>query len=244
MNDLRGRIALVTGAGSGLGEATSYAFARAGVSLACVDINREAADRTVRRAEECGVRAIAYECDVSDASEVARVVASALEDLGGLDVLVNCAAIDFTYPVEELTVEQWDREIAVNLRGPFLMAKAALPALKQRGGHIVNISSTAGVRAWSDASAYHASKWGLIGFGRGLGVECRRHNVRVTTVIPGGMRTHFFDRFVEQGIPLPDERDLQEPTSVAEMIVCAVSMPADSVVQELVITSPSEPSWP
>jgi NADP-dependent 3-hydroxy acid dehydrogenase YdfG len=111
-------------------------------------------------------------------------------------------------------------------------------------GHIINIASTAALRAWGNAAAYHASKWGLVGFSRGLGVEGRPHNIRVTTVIPGGMRTHFFDRFPEQGIPMPDEANLQDPANVAETIVFAVSMPAQSVMQEVMVMPLTETSWP
>ena len=95
-----------------------------------------------------------------------------------------------------------------------------------------------------NAAPYHASKWGLVGFGRSLGVEGRPHNIRVTTVIPGGMRTHFFDRFAAQGIPMPDEDKLQDPANVAESIVFAVCMPDRSVVQELIVTPLNETSWP
>ncbi|MBV9787207.1 MAG: SDR family oxidoreductase, partial [Chloroflexi bacterium] len=147
--------------------------------------------------------------------------------------------------VEEMTVEQWDKVIAVNLRGPFLTSKAALPIMRrQQSGHIVNIASTAAKRAWGNASAYHATKWGIIGFGRGLGVEGRPDNIRVTTIVPGGMRTHFFDRFEEQGIPMPDPDKLQDPANVAETIVFAVKMPAGSVMQEVMVTPLHETSWP
>ena len=144
-----------------------------------------------------------------------------------------------------MTVAQWDRVLAVNLRGPFLVAKAAFPIMKQqRSGHIVNIASTAATRAWANAGAYHASKWGLVGFSRGLGVEGRPYGIRVTTVIPGGMRTHFFDRFPEQGIPMPDESNLQDPANVAETIVFAARMPAQSSIQEVIVTPLTETSWP
>lgn len=239
--NLNGKVALVTGAGSGLGEATARALARHGCRVACLDVREAAA----RRAAEQIDGAIALGCDVSDAEQAARAVEQVASSLGRLDILVNSAAIDHTYSVEELTVEQWDQVIAVNLRGPFLLAKAALPIMKaQQGGHIVNVASTAAVRAWSGASAYHASKWGLVGFGRGLGVEGRPYNIRVTTLIPGGMRTNFFDRFADQGIPMPEERNLQDPANVAEAIAFAVMMPGQSVVQELMITPLTETSWP
>lgn len=242
---LRGKVALVTGAGSGLGEATARAFARAGCAVACLDLNHQNAARVAHDLAETGVESAAFGCDVSDADAVFRTVEAVVERFGRLDVAVNCAAFDRVAPVDELTVEEWDRVINVNLRGPFLVAKAALPAMRrQRSGHIVNIASTAGVRAWANASAYHASKWGIIGFSRGLGVEGRDDGIRVTTVIPGGMRTHWFDRFPEQGIPLPDERNLQDPANVAETILFAVRMPPESALQEVIVTPVMETSWP
>src|SRR5437660_12800104 len=96
----------------------------------------------------------------------------------------------------------------------------------------------------ANASAYHASKWGLVGFSRGLGVEGRKDGIHVTTIIPGGMRTHFFDRFVEQGIPMPEERNLQEPANVADVIVFAAQVPPESALQEVLITPLTETSWP
>lgn len=241
-DSLQGRAVLVTGAGSGLGEATARAFARAGAAVACLDINRAAAERV---AGELGAACLGLACDVSDAEAVFGAVGAATARFGRLDVAVNCAAVDYVASVEQLTIEQWDRVVGVNLRGPFLVAKAALPAMRrQRSGQIINVASTAAVRAWGNASAYHATKWGLLGFSRGLGVEGRADGIRVTTIIPGGMRTHWFDRFPEQGIPMPDERHLQDPANVAEAILFAARMPPQSSVQELIVTPLTETSWP
>jgi len=177
-----GRVALVTGAASGLGRATVEAFACAGYQVAALDLDES------RILDGDGIHSFA--CDVSDASAVERTVGQAMERFGRIDVAVNCAGVDFTYWLDEMTVEQFDRVIGVNLRGPFLIAKAVWPAMKrQGGGHIVNVASTAAVRAWAGASAYHASKFGLLGLGRGLGVEGRRDGIKVTTVVPGEMRT-------------------------------------------------------
>lgn len=239
------KVVLITGAGSGLGEATAHAFAREGWFVACLDLDAEAAERVSQALRASGAESIALPCDVSDARAVAESVEIIVQHYGRLDVVVNSAGIDYTVSVDEMTVEQWDRVIAVNLRGPFLVSKAALPVMKrQGGGHIVNIASTAATRAWANATAYHASKWGLLGFSRSLGVEGRPYNIRVTTIIPGGMRTHFFDRFLDQGIPLPDERNLQDPANVAQVILSAVTLPAGSVVQEVIVTPLNEPSWP
>ncbi len=238
-------VALVTGAGSGLGEATARAFAGAGCTLALLDRNGEAIERVVDDLTTNGRAHIALPCDVGDAGAVQAVVDDVLARLGRVDFVVNCAAVDHTYWVEHLSIEQWDQVLDVNLRGPFLVAKAVWLPMKERGGgHIFNIASTSALRAASGATAYTASKFGLLGFGRALNLEGRQDNIRVTTVIPGGMRTHFFDRFEAQGIPAPDDAILQDPANVANAIVFAARMPRGSDLQELVITSPAEPGWP
>jgi NAD(P)-dependent dehydrogenase (short-subunit alcohol dehydrogenase family) len=244
---LKGKVALVTGAGSGLGEATARAFAHAGCNVVCIDINGEAAEHVRRELseQERDSKCIALQCDVSNAAAVFKRVEAVEAHFGRLDIVVNCAATDHTISVNEMTIEQWDQVINVNLRGPFLLAKAALPVMRrQRSGHIFNIASTAAARAWANAAAYHASKWGLVGFSRGLGVEGRADGIRVTTIIPGGMRTHFFDRFADQGIPMPDEQNLQDPANVAQVIVFAAQVPPESALQEVIITPVTETSWP
>ena len=242
MSSTNSKVALVTGGGSGLGEATARRFAEAGYAVACVDIKGENADRV---ASAIGGRAIGIECDASDDRQVSQAIERTVSDLGGLDVVVSCAAVDYVVSVDDMSIAQWDQVIGVNLRGPFLFAKLAWPHLMERGGgHIVNVASTAATRAWGNAAAYHASKWGLVGFSRGLGVEGRPHGIKVTTVIPGGMRTHWFDRFPEQGIPMPDESNLQDPRNVADVIFYATQMPTESYMPEVMVMPVAETSWP
>ncbi len=244
---LKGKVALITGAGSGLGEATARAFANVGCNVACLDIIGAAAERVSRdlATTEQDVSSRAFQCDVSDADAIFATVEAVEQQFGRLDIVVNCAAIDYTVSVDDMTVAQWDAVLAVNLRGPFVLAKAAMQMMKrQHSGHIINIASTAATRAWGNAAAYHASKWGLVGFSRGLGVEGRADGIRVTTIIPGGMRTHFFDRFVDQGIPMPEESNLQDPANVAQVIVFAAQVPPESALQEVIITPLTETSWP
>jgi NAD(P)-dependent dehydrogenase (short-subunit alcohol dehydrogenase family) len=222
-----------------LGAATVQAFADAGYAVAGLDLDAS----LIAVADQDGV--VAYTCDVTDAQAVSETVVAVRDHFGRIDVAVNCAGIDHTYWLEQLTIEQFDQIIGVNLRGPFLVAKAVWPFMKrQGGGHIVNIASTAAVRVWSGASAYHASKFGVLGLSRALSIEGRQDGIGVLAVIPGGMRTGFFERFKEQGIPLPDPGQLQDPADVARAIVYAVGLPPTSVIQELVITPPDEPSWP
>ena len=240
---LSNRVALVTGAGSGLGAATARRLAAAGARVACVDLDP---DRAAQTAASLGSDvAFGIGCDVGEEAAVNAAVEAARDRWDRVDIAINAAGVDFVVGVDAMTVEQWDRVLGVNLRGPFLVAKAVFPLMqRQGGGDVVNVASTAALRAWGSASAYHASKWGLLGFSRGLGVEGRPHGIRVTTIIPGGMDTHWFDRFPEQGIPLPDHANLQDPATVADAIAYAVSLPRGSVVQELLITPLTETSWP
>lgn len=239
------RVAVITGGGSGLGEATARVFSEAGFAVACLDLNQDNAERACREIVAQDGQALAIGCDVSDAESVTSAIDRVVNELGRIDAAINCAAVDYVVSVNDMQVEQWDRVVDVNLRGPFLMAKAVWPHMQaRRRGHIVNIASTAATRAWGNAAAYHASKWGLVGFSRGLGVEGREHGIKVTTVIPGGMRTHWFDSFPEQGIPMPDETHLQDPRNVAEVILFAVQMPAQSSMQEVIVTPLTETSWP
>ena len=162
-NFLKGKVVLVSGAGSGLGEATARAFAHAGCNVVCMDINGEAAER-VRRdlsGQEQDIKCIALQCDVGNAEAVFKRVEAVEAHFARLDIVVNCAAVDHTVSVNEMTVEQWDQVINVNLRGPFLLAKAALPLMRrQHSGHIINIASTAATRAWARTrSGPPSSSW-------------------------------------------------------------------------------------
>jgi NAD(P)-dependent dehydrogenase (short-subunit alcohol dehydrogenase family) len=240
---LAGRTALVTGAGSGLGAAVACAIGRAGGAVALLDLDETAAARSAAGID--GADTLPLACDVSSPEAVDLAVAAALDRWGHIDIAVNCAGYDVVKSAAEMSVEEWDRITGVNLRGPFLVARAVWPAMqRQQDGHIVNVASTAALRAWGNASAYHASKFGLVGLGRGLGVEGRPDNIRVTTVIPGGMNTNWFSRFPEQGIPLPDTSNLQDPATVAEAILFALTLPRESVMQEFLLTPLTETSWP
>ena len=234
------RVALVTGAGSGLGAATAAALIAAGYDVAALDIDPT---RLAPLAAHDGVLPLA--CDLADAAAVERCVAETVARFGRIDVAVNCAGLDHTLWLEQLPLAQFDQIIAVNLRGPFVVAKAVWPHMKrQGGGQIVNIASTASVRVWTGASAYHASKFGVLGLSRAMNLEGRPDGIRVMTVIPGGMDTHFLDQLAEQGIGRPGRDTLQDPANVARTIVYALDMPADSVIQEIVVTPPNEASWP
>ncbi len=238
---LQGRTAFITGAASGLGAALANALASAGADIMAADIRPGALQALLPRLRALGVRAEAVELDVADPGQTRDAIDHTLDRMGRLDILVNNAGTDVTLPIDELTEEDWLRVIGTNLNGPFMLAKqAALHMRRQGAGDIVNIASTAAKRAWPNASAYHASKWGLLGLSHALHAELRPHDIRVTAVVAGGMRTPFLlDRF-----PDLDPEVLQDPTDVAYTILGALLLPRASVIPELTVLPVRETSWP
>jgi NAD(P)-dependent dehydrogenase (short-subunit alcohol dehydrogenase family) len=241
MQELRGQVALVTGGGSGLGAAICRCLGSAGAMVVAADINAEAAERTACAVREAGGQAECAALDVRDACAAEQIVRETAERHGRLDVLVNNAGTDVTLPVDELSLEDWDRVLNVNLRGPFLLSRAVLPRMRAAGGgSIVNIVSTAAKRAWPNASVYHASKWGLLGLSHALHAEARPYGVKVAAVIAGGMRTPFLlDRF-----PEIDPQTLQDPANVAAAVRFVLSQPAETVIPEIMVLPMRETSWP
>ncbi len=238
---LRGRVALVTGGGRGLGEALCQSLAEAGAAVVVADVNRDSAQAVAERLRGTGAQSSVLELDVADESQTAAALKQVMQAHGRLDFIINNAGIDKTVSVEELSVEEWERILAVNLTGPFIMSRAAFPILRQqRGGHIVNIVSTAAKRAWPNASAYHASKYGLLGLSYALHTEGRPHGIKVTAVISGGLRTPFLlDRF-----PDIDINNLQEPRHVADTVRFVLSQPPETVIPEVMVLPMRETSWP
>jgi NAD(P)-dependent dehydrogenase (short-subunit alcohol dehydrogenase family) len=238
---LHGKSIFITGAASGLGAALAELLAACGADIVAADIRPAALATSAARLRELGVRVHTMALDVADPAAAARAVAEAIDTMGRLDVLVNNAGTDVTLPIDELSEADWLRVIGTNLNGPFLLAKHAAAHMRQAGGgHIVNVTSTAAKRAWPNASAYHASKWGLLGLSHALHAELRPHNIRVTAVIAGGMRTPFLlDRF-----PDLDPAKLQDPLNVAAAIRSVLLLPPSTVVPEITVLPMQETSWP
>jgi NAD(P)-dependent dehydrogenase (short-subunit alcohol dehydrogenase family) len=238
---LQGRTVFITGAASGLGLALADLLSASGADIVVTDIRANMLEPICERAREHGVRAHAIGFDVADPAAAARAVQDAIDTMGRLDVLINNAGTDVTLPILELSEEEWLRVIGTNLNGPFLLAKHAAAHMRAMGaGDIVNVTSTAAKRAWPNACAYHASKWGLLGLSHALHAELRPFGIRVTAVVAGGMRTPFLlDRF-----PDIDQTALQEPANVAEAIKSVLLLPPSTVVAELTVLPMRETSWP
>ena len=179
---LAGKVAIVTGAASGIGAAIAEAFAARGARVALLDMNRDAAHARAATLE--GAHAVA--CDVTDGASVAAAVAEVQTVLGGIDILVNSAGIVDLAPAEDISVSAWDRTIAVNLTGSFLMAQVVGRAMIARGlgGRIVNLASQAGSVAIGSHVAYCASKFGIIGVTKTLALEWGRHGITVNSISP------------------------------------------------------------
>jgi 3-oxoacyl-[acyl-carrier protein] reductase len=189
-SSLEGRAAIVTGGGGGLGEGISDALAVAGAAVAAVDVVREEAERVAKQISSNGARCIAVEADVSDRRSTETMVENVVGEFGGVDILVNNAAI---YPLRswtEIEEEEWDRVMAVNLKGYFLCARAAFPHMRDRGrGRIINVASITFFIGWSGFLDYVSSKGAVIGFTRTLAREVGPDGVTVNAISPGAFPT-------------------------------------------------------
>ena len=237
---LEGKAALVTGASSGLGRATALALARDGADVALVARSQKELDSAREEIAKLGRRALTLPVDLASESETAGAVGRTVEALGRIDVLVNAAGTDVPGTVEELDVEGWDRTLAVNLRAPFLLSKAAFPHMREAGGGmIVNISSVAGKKGWANAAAYCASKFGLTGLTEALADEGRKHGIRAIVLYPGAMATSWGafspeERQESGSNEAPPARALP-PERVADLISWLAASPPEFVLTEGIV---------
>ncbi|HEX6304171.1 MAG TPA: SDR family oxidoreductase [Anaerolineales bacterium] len=241
MPTVEGKIALVTGGARGLGEAICRTLYAGGATVIPADVREDLVYQLAADLETNGRKVRPLILDVCNEVMIERSITQIKAQYGRLDVLINNAGTDKTLSVDEMLVEDWDRVISTNLRGPFVLSKYAIPLMKEQGqGHIINIVSTAAKRAWPNAAAYHASKWGLLGFSHALHTEARPHNIKVTAVIAGGMKTPFLlDRF-----PDIDTRNLQAAENVAKTVHFVLTQPVETVIPEIMVLPMGETSWP
>jgi NAD(P)-dependent dehydrogenase (short-subunit alcohol dehydrogenase family) len=238
MNGIESGVALVTGAGSGIGRATALRFAREGARVAVADVDEAAAGETARLIEEAGGEAAVFRVDVSDPAAVAGLVDGVVERFGGLDVAHNNAGIEGeSGPITEQSIENYDRVLDVNLRGVFLSMRAEIPAIAARGGGaIVNTASVAGLVGAAGLSPYYASKHAVVGLTRSVAAEVADDGIRVNAVCPGVIDTPMIARFTGgdadavAGIVAPQMMDrMGDPEEVAAAVVWLCSDDASFV---------------
>ncbi|BBY07925.1 SDR family oxidoreductase [Mycobacterium noviomagense] len=222
---------LVAGGASGLGAAAVRAVQRHGGTPLVIDIAKP----------QDGVRyASADLADTASVDDAVRELADGVD--GQLHGVFTPAGIDSCGPLDKVSAKEWERVVHVNLLGTAAVIRSALPYLKAMHGRVVTCASTLGIKAVSDATAYCASKFGVVGFTRALAAELAG-TVGVTLLIPGGMRTPFFDNREEQYKPPPNAK-LNDPDIVAETVIFALSQPPGSEVREMVVCASEESSWP
>ena len=191
MTELAGRTTFVTGGGKGIGRAVALAFAEAGADVAVCGRDAGALEAVAREVLAVGRKALAVTADVSRQPDVERAVGLVLETFGRIDILVNNAGQYLTGPFAELTAADWDRILGTNLRGMFLVCKAVVPAMiERRAGHIFNIASVGGRMPMKHATAYCASKYGVVGFSKALARELKPHGIKLQIAYPYHVDSH------------------------------------------------------
>jgi NAD(P)-dependent dehydrogenase (short-subunit alcohol dehydrogenase family) len=221
---------LVTGGSSGLGAAIAAAVAAESGTPVVLDLQPPRDGFPFRRV------------DLSRPRDAEAAVRAVTAEHGGLDAVVTAAGTDACGDILDVDPDAWDRVVAVNLLGTAAVVRAALPALERSRGRIVTVASTLGLRALPAATAYCASKFGVVGFTRALASELG-DRVGVTLLVPGGMRTHFFDDRPDGFKPAADQQ-LNDPADVARTVVFALRQPVGCELRELLVAPATEPSWP
>lgn len=205
MNRFAGKSVVVTGAASGIGRATARRLASEGGKVACLDVAIDALEKLVAEISESGGQAVAVRCDVSDHAQVQAAVAAAVEAFGPTDVLCNIAGIGRYYHSTDMTPDEWQRIMNVNLNGTWFVAQAVLPHMLDRGGVIINTASTSGLAAQPYQAAYCASKGAVVMLTKALALEYWDRKLRVNAIAPGGVDTPIISDFAQ----MPEGADMK-----------------------------------
>jgi 3-oxoacyl-[acyl-carrier protein] reductase len=222
MQNLKGKTALITGAGRGIGRATAIAFAKEGINLGLVGRTSANLENVVKELEEYDVQVTMATADVSDNESVIAAVDHIKSELGSIDILINNAGIGKFAKFLEQSPEDFKSMIDINLMGTYYVTRAVLPGMiEQSSGDIINISSTAGERGGAVTSAYSASKFGLLGLSESLMQEVRKHNIRVTALTPSTVATDLaFSENLTDGNP----ENVMQPEDLAELMVAQLKL--------------------
>ncbi|WP_309493294.1 SDR family oxidoreductase [Candidatus Hecatella orcuttiae] len=226
---LKGKVAIVTGASSGIGRAIALTFAQEGAKVVVSDINRKGGEETVQLISKAEGEATFVEADVSKSSDVKKLVDTCIEKYGRVDILVNNAGVGIAGSVLDTSEEAWDKCLDVNLKGVFLCSKQALPDMvKHGGGVIINIGSIAGLRGGAQYSAYCASKAGVIDLSQCMAIDYAKYNIRVNCICPGQVETPMLmesvpEELLQKLIKANPMRRFGKPEEIAKLAVYLAS---------------------
>jgi len=239
MTRLNAQVAIVTGGGSGIGQGVAEALAREGAKVVVCGRRAEPLKRTVTAIEEVGGDGLAVQADVSQVEDVARLVRQTLEAYGRVDILINNAGIGGSGAIHEHDIDTWDRVMAVNLRGPFLTARAALPLMREQGrGHIVNISSESGLEHYHGNGAYGVAKHALNALGEYIQRENQELGIRVDTICPGMVITEMTDN--STGL---DHDKCLYPDDIADLVIWLLTRRPNIKIGRPVLIQTMENPW-
>ncbi len=232
MGKLDGKTALVTGGGRGIGRAIALAIAEEGGDVALASRTQGEIQIVASEVEKLGARGVAVQADISKQTEVEKMLEETLEVFEHLDVFVNNAGVAIFKPLLELTLEDWDKTMAVNLRGAFLCTqKVAEVMVRQRSGTIITICSSASKKAYPNQTAYVASKHGLLGLTKGLSLELKPYGIKVHAICPGGVDT----RLTADARPEADRSGWMQPEDIAHIVLMLLTQSERTTIDEIYI---------
>ncbi len=232
MKKFDGKVAIVTGSSSGIGKAIALRFAQEGARVTLAARRQELLQETARRIQEQGGHALPVQTDIADEQQVERLIQKTVGEFGRLDIMVNNAGVGGGGPIAEVATQEWDRVMNTNLRGTFFCCRAALRQMKRNGGgFILNISSVAGVQAWSGTGVYSASKFGIMGLTRAIADEGREFGVRASAICPGAVAAGLVD--ASEAEILKSGRI--DPYQIAETALFLVTMEPNSAIHQIVV---------
>ncbi len=221
MQNLKGKVALITGGSKGIGLGIAEALMDQGVNVAITSRHQKAADETAEllNARDTSSRAIGVEADVRQYESQQKSIKRTIDEFGKLDIVIANAGLGHFANIEDLTIDQWQDVIDTNLTGAFYTVKASLEALKASKGYLITIASLAGTNFFPTASAYNASKFGLVGFTQAAMLDVRHHGIKVSTIMPGSVATYFNGH-----MPGPEDDWKIQPEDLGQMVVDLLNM--------------------
>ena len=239
-NNLKGKVAIITGASRGIGKSIAITLSRQGINIALAARSADKLNQVKKEIEDSGGKALCIPTDIADEKQIQELVRQTISHFGRLDIVINNAAIGIFKPLAETSLEEWKMVMSVNSTGPFILCREAIPYLKkQQISYIVNISSVVGVKGYENQSAYTASKHALMGMSKSLAKEVRDMGIRVHAICPGGVDTEL----VSNARPDLDTSVLMKPQEIADTVLFLLSMKGNAVIDEIHLHRRSSTPW-